>query len=344
MVAFNEISALEKKHLRERLSSSNFTKERIAGFLEKHELPKSGVKADLVDRLFQKIELNSIPYGSFMDWIDNVELWNKQHVYLFDGPEGELWEQWQDIEWAEQHLESVGLARLFNKKNPLALPEKLNISSIMHNGSRLQILAVQKHRYELKIGDREPDENDADVYYQKYQTATERVLVNFEWEFASNEAMIQISQLSSEEDYEEIRDSFIGMINNWLNIQDKFTIINLANSIARLRHEEQSGSKKVSSHEMRIATPSNRQINIRSSAADQSTLGEKKIDDAFDYACSSGIGKFGNFYWLQHESIPELSRKVHVKINAIQHRINFTATNSEKVIRHVLKTLRTVSQ
>jgi hypothetical protein len=337
------INGREKQLLRDVIKS--FTIPIIAAFLESNNLQKSGTKEDLISRIETTASTGKLSYAQIVDWIDSIERWNKHHTYLFDGPENGVCQQWQDIQWVEKHLNANGMWHLFNKKLGLVLPETLEISAITHDGRTVTILAVEKRVYTEKVGEPVPDANNTELFLQQFKRCTDRGLIVFEWDTATNEAILQISQLSSGHDYEEIRDAFFGLVAPWLDLVDGgFRLVELSKIINKLHDMETTGDKSISSHEMRFDTQGNRQIAVKSRSASQSTLGEGPMDSALKYASDKGVGRFGNFYWLPIEGRPEIPKRVHVVINATRHRANFSAQNTEETVRYVLRTLRTLSQ
>src|SRR4051794_14766542 len=96
--------------------------DRVRDFLGRHDLPRYGTRADLRDRLQEKLAEGRFTVVDLVDFLDEVEPWGKQHVFLYDGGDG-LVGDWQDAEAIRRRLAEVGLERLLDERTPLALPE-----------------------------------------------------------------------------------------------------------------------------------------------------------------------------------------------------------------------------
>lgn len=69
--------------------------DRVREFLRRHELARYGNRADLRERLEENLADGTITIIDLVDFLDEVEPWSKQHVYLYDGGDG-LVEGWRD--------------------------------------------------------------------------------------------------------------------------------------------------------------------------------------------------------------------------------------------------------
>ena len=121
-------------------------KSHIQGFLKQVELPKSGTKQDLRERLQKAIDGGDITYEQLVDSLDSVAPWGKQHVFLYHGSRGDV-QVWKDPDYTQRLLKQHRLGRLFNARLPLILPEKLTLSSVMHSDGKLRVTAVEKREY-----------------------------------------------------------------------------------------------------------------------------------------------------------------------------------------------------
>src|SRR3990170_2878980 len=104
-------------------------KSHIQDFLARAELPKSGTKSDLRERLQEALDEGRLTYEQLVDLLDSLAPWGKQHVFLYTGPRSDL-RSWKDPDQFLEHLNRHGLGKLFNARLPLILPDKLMLSSI----------------------------------------------------------------------------------------------------------------------------------------------------------------------------------------------------------------------
>ena len=61
-------------------------KSHIQEFLARAELPKSGTKSDLRDRIQEALDEGHLTYEQLVDLLDTAAPGGKQHVLLYTGP------------------------------------------------------------------------------------------------------------------------------------------------------------------------------------------------------------------------------------------------------------------
>ena len=120
---------------------------KIRDFLEQHELKKSGTKGELRERVQEVLDSLELTYVNLVRCIDRVEPWGKQHVFLYNAPEGKIVDNWRNPQWVEQHLKQHGIRDYLNVHLPLILPEALSLSIIKYSDELLKIVAVEKRDY-----------------------------------------------------------------------------------------------------------------------------------------------------------------------------------------------------
>ena len=320
----------------------------IQDFLRQRELPVSGTKPDLRDRLQEALDAGDVTYEGVVHFLDSVAPWGKQHVILYNGPWSDL-QLWKDGERLRQHLENHGVGDLYNSHLPLVLPEELTLSSIMHSDGTLRITAVQKREYTERMpehDERRQTENGTLITLRAYAHHLSRMLVAFEWNLNANTAMLQITQLSSNTHYEDVAEEFFGLIGHWLDIT-QFSPVDIRQAIRNLHELEEDGSPEARSHGIHYRTLRGRGISASSPSPRDSVLGETVIDDAMSSVRDKGVGHLGNFYWLPGKQpgpvINPLKSDVHMFIVGDKSRINFPTPNSEEVVRYVLHRVRELS-
>ena len=75
----------------------------------------------LRERLEESLAAGAITTVDIVDFLDEVEPWAKQHVFLFDGGDG-LVEGWQDMDTLRGQLAEANVAELLDGRLPLGLP------------------------------------------------------------------------------------------------------------------------------------------------------------------------------------------------------------------------------
>ncbi len=174
---------------------------------------------------------------------------------------------------------------------PLALPEKLTLSSIEHTPTSLRITAVERREGALREPelDKREEVEDSEIIYKAYIYKIVRGFTAFEWDLTSNQAFLQVTQLPSGQRYDEAATRFFELVAGILRTDD-FTQIDLRHVIKRLHELEESGTPETRSHGMGYKTLQGRTLTGRSSSGSGALLGESVIDDAMASIRKVGVG------------------------------------------------------
>lgn len=322
-------------------------KSHIKDLLKGAELPMAGTKPDLRERLEEAVKKGRLKYERLVEFLDVVAPWGKQHVFLYKGPRGDL-QTWKDADHVLGLLKQHRLGKLFNAQLPLILPDKLSLSSVRHSTGRLRITAIQKREYP----ERTPEHDQERQTGGKRLTLTAhvyhltRTLVAFEWDLNANVAMLQITQLQRDGDYDEVAREFFQLVAPWFDIQ-RFGQVDLCRAISKLVELEGNGTKETRSHKIVSRSLRGRTLAAGSPSRRDSVRGEAHIDRAMDDARKNGVLNLGNFYWLPGVQpglvVNPLQEEVHVIVVGAKSRINFPKPNAEEVVRYVLHRMRELS-
>jgi hypothetical protein len=323
-------------------------KSHIQDFLKQVELSKSGTKEDLRERIHEALDGGDLTYERLVDFLDSVAPWGKQHVFLYQGPRGDV-QAWKDPNHTQRLLKRHHVGKLFNARLPLILPEKLTLSSVTHVDGRLRVTAIEKREYTERRPEHDEEketESGERITLRAYAHHLTRTLAAFEWDLNANVAMLQITQLQMDGDYERVAEQFTQLVSPWLDLK-QFGPVDLRQVIQGLHEIEGKGQAEARSHGVHYRSPRGRRVSAHSPSPQDSVLGEKFLDDAMDSVRKNGVGHLGNFYWLASKKLglvaDTLKDDVHVIIVAAKSRVNFPTPNSEEVVRYVLHRVRAFS-
>jgi hypothetical protein len=325
-------------------SIMSLKKERIQAFLETHGLDGIGTKAIKRGTLMGALAEGKVHHAQIVAYLDEIEPWGKQHVILFDGPACDI-SPWRNSQWVRKHLEDKGLDDYLDTQVPLALPDRLTLSSILHTPTRLRITAVERREGALREPelDRREEVEDSEVIYKAYIYKIVRGFTVFDWDLTANQAFLQISQLPSGQRYEEAVSRFGELLDDVLKIGD-FAQVELRNVISRLHELEEAGTPEARSHGIGYRTLQGRTLTGRSSTGTGALLGESVIDDAMASIRAVGVGHLGNFYWLPSadgdRTTNPLEDEIHVELIGEYKRVNFMTPSCERDLRYVLQRIR----
>ncbi len=236
----------------------------IQDFLKRVELSRSGTKQDLRERLQDALDRGELTYERLVDFLDSVAPWGKQHVFLYQGPRGDV-QMWKDPSHTQHLLKQHRLGKLFNARLPLILPEKLTLSSVTHTDGRLRVTAIEKRDYTERTPEHD-EEKEAEggerITLKAYTHHVTRTLAAFEWDLNANVAMLQITQLPEDGDYEKLAEQFAQLVKPWLDIK-LFGAADLRPVIDKLHEIEKNGQAEARSHGIDYRSLQGRRVSAR---------------------------------------------------------------------------------
>jgi len=313
--------------------------DQIKGFLRQRELPVTGNKEIFRTLLQAQLESEQLTYAELVAYLDQISPWGKQHVFLFKGF-AQTAKPFRNRAWLEERLKENGFFDRLNAPLRLILPEQLTLSEIAYRPEQLRVTAIARRdewgrereydRHEIIKGRR--------VEFRAYSHHVDRGLVIFEWDLIRNTAALRVSQLPSGGDYEEELGTFAQLTSKWLDL-GMFEMLDIRRAIRSLHELAEQGEPEARPQAIDYRTFGGRVFGGRGATSETSVLGEVVLDAAMKNLRDQGTGQLGNFYWLP-TPCGAVSKDLHVFLNGPAHRINFTTTNDEKALRHVLDRIR----
>lgn len=321
--------------------------DRVREFLGRRGIARYGNRADLRERLEENLLAGAITIVNLVDFLDEVEPWSKQHVFLYEGGSG-LTQGWRDANALRAQLTEANVVELLGARLPLVLPEELSLSSITVDGDRrfVTISAVERREYREREPSRDRVEVDTagrTIELIAYVNVVTRGLLTFRWDLVTNTAALHITQSGRGYVYEEAEQRFARLVQPFLAF-DRFTRTDLQRLIRRLHELAQSGTPEARPH--RLGYRSRGGINVEAASATyrDSVTGEAAIDGALAAIAGASTGRMGNFYWLasvNHDGAPNpLPADLHVVVIANESRVNFTVPSSREIVTYVLQRIR----
>jgi hypothetical protein len=324
--------------------------DRVREFLVRSGLPKSGTRDELRERLVDSLHTTAVTVDQLVEFLDEVEPWSKQHVYLFDGDDG-IVNAWRDPARVHQRLARANLAELLNAHLPLILPVQLTLSSIRVEEERyVTISAVERreHNEHEEWRDYEQNLDDGDVVeWRAFVRRVTRGLVTFRWDLTANTATLHITQGESGYDYAGVKDRFGNLVATFLAF-DRFHTTYLHGVIRRVHDMERYGNAEARSHRLSYRSPGGRSIDAASPSNKDSVTGEAAIDEPLTAIAGESTGQLGNFYWLAGITptlgIPNpLAENLHVVVVPNDGRVNFMVPSSSEAVTYVLQRIRALT-
>ncbi len=320
--------------------------DRVRAFLARHEIAKYGSRADLRQRLEESFANGKIDIVAIVDFLDEVEPWSKQHVFLYNGGDA-LVDDWKDPATLRTQLAVAGVAELLDARLPLVLPEDLALSAItIEDGRFVTISAVERREYREREPSRDRVEVDASgrtVELVAYIHVVTRGLLTFRWDLLTNTAALHITQGGRGYEYQAAEQRFAKLVQPFLQF-DRFSPTDLQSLIRRLHELAQTGTPEARPHRLGYRSRGGRSIEAASPTYRDSVTGEAAIDGALATIADESTGRLGNFYWLAGVSpngdTNPLPDDLHLIIVANESRVNFMVPTSREIVTYVLQRIR----
>jgi hypothetical protein len=169
----------------------------IKDLLRSNRASIGNTKADFAENLAAAIDEGVLTQEVIENWLDKIEGWGNQHIYLFESP---------SISQAKVRptLEASKHAKLLDRKVSYEFPDALTLSTINFPGDHF---SVAWHRSRggwerAKSRDFQQDEGPDRFEYRAYRERFDRSVVRFEWRLGEPYCAIMV-QLPNEDDEHE---------------------------------------------------------------------------------------------------------------------------------------------
>jgi hypothetical protein len=331
-------------------SLTQFTNRLIRRLLANFDLALSGNKEILEAKVVKAINDGKMTLADVVSYINEVSLWRRQHIYVYDAPE-EIPQKYSTPKRFQTHLRKHGLDSLLEEPLPLVLPSEMQLVSVSHDGQRIRATAVVRttHRERLKQEDEvesasgSRDHMGQTVLIEKraYLVRLSRTLVSLEWDLRTNSpsfAQLQISEMPAGNSYSEVAEQFFSLTEE-IFPQDLFTPLDLSNAVINIHSEEENnGAPETRSHRFDYLASTGGQLSGRSSTPSASVCQDQAISHLISEVRDTGNGVFGNVYFLSDAGVIESD--LHIYIYVTDSRIKIARHCNENEVRHVISRIR----
>jgi hypothetical protein len=298
-------------------------------FLRERDLPFSGTKERLRERLEGYLGDGRLEAADLVRLLNEIEGWGNQHIYLYKAS-GRLIEPWLEEDAARKRLANLGLAHLFNRQRPLVLPEEITLSSIEWTSERVRFVWVEKRRWEERVS--EEDIEEEGVVWRAYRINVSRGLIAFDWDLVSGHAMLMIQRLPKGTKYHHIRDQFEEELEPIVGL-GQFERVRVSRTIQRI---EESG--EVRRRQLAYQTRRGGKATLTSAGRSRDIFADPNLERAGQALRGETAGLLGNFYWLPVQG--KLGRELHGKLYASDQRVGIFGEHQEQDVRYVLFRIR----
>ncbi|HYH45391.1 MAG TPA: hypothetical protein VEG34_06850 [Thermoanaerobaculia bacterium] len=155
----------------------------IKGLLRTKGIKIGATKADFERNLLEAVDSGQITLADVETWLEEVEGWGDQHIYLFDVPDTIAKHPiWRTIEGVRRRVEKAELGDRWNAQTSLAFPGVQTLTGIFFDGTSLRL--VWHKGAERWVRDPSKDyetEIEGERYrFQAYRYRADRAVTRFE--------------------------------------------------------------------------------------------------------------------------------------------------------------------
>lgn len=162
----------------------------IKELLRDKNLPIGATKADFERNLLDAIDTGEITRGDIEGWLDDVEGWGDQHIYLYNVPaEVSRNPVWKEVEAVKERIDACGLGAFWNAPTSHAFPDQMVLSGIYFDGTALRVSWHRGSDSWVRVPARDfREELEGDLYeYRAYRYRGRRAVTRFVLRTGSND-------------------------------------------------------------------------------------------------------------------------------------------------------------
>jgi hypothetical protein len=168
----------------------------IKELLREKKIRMGATKDDFHRNMIEAIEAGKLKLTDFEEWLERVEGWGDQHVYLYKIPEevinSALWSSEDNVRRKVE--ESKKLEKLWNAQTTFEYPKKLKLTGIYYKDKVISAIWHQGVSSWLRAPSRDYEQKeDLDLYqYRAHRRRDKRTIMRFEMRLKEKMAAIFI--------------------------------------------------------------------------------------------------------------------------------------------------------
>jgi hypothetical protein len=306
--------------------------ENLRAFLEQVDLPRSGTKDVLRERLLAY--LNQEPKNTVVltEFLNRIEGWGNQHVYLYTAP-SELSKRWRSGEYVEGLLRRNRVLSILNRPRPVVLPLSPTLSSIQWTPQRVRFIWNEKREWLERREDADTETVAVNLVFHAWERKDARGTLAFDWDLQSAEAMLMIQRLPSGTHYSRVRDEMVRWLSSFVDLS-AFEVVRVSSAIKPILE-----SGEVRERRTRWETTQGGKATFTSPGLDKDIRADATLR-AMEAAGRGNIqGSMGNMYWLVRDG-STLDHEFHTFLHRKDQRLAIMGEKIEEEVRYVIGRIR----
>jgi hypothetical protein len=306
-------------------------KEAVKTFLAARDLPVSGTKDELRQRVETGLKDGSVTAEDLIALLDTIEGWGNQHLYLYESPAADM-RVWKDETKAKKRLGDSGFGDLFNRRRPLVLPNSPTLSAVEWTKTRVRFVWVEKRRWDARLEEKDRPPNAQGISYKAYEEQLARGITTFDWNLVSGEAALMIQQLPRGENYADVRAHYEAELSPILDLST-FTRRRIRTAIRNIEKSKEALNRKI---ELETARGGGASYTSKGKKSD--AYADPDLKNSRAALGGKTTSKNGNFYFLPKPG--KLTRMIHVKLYSKDQRVGIFGECIESEVEYVLSRVR----
>jgi hypothetical protein len=305
--------------------------ENLRRFLGEAGVAKSGTKDVLKDRLRDYLDEDSKNAVELTEYLNLIEGWGNQHVYLYRAPSG-LNKQWRDDQFVKDLVKKNRVSSILNKPRPVILPQSPTLASIGWTSQRVRFIWNERREWFDRREDADIEANEENLVFRAWQRKTARGTLAFDWDLQSGEAMLMIQRLPTGTQYSKIRDDMVKWLAPFTDL-NAFQVVRVSTGIKRILESGEVRERRTRWETMAGGKATFTSPALHKDIRDDATL--RKMEAAGSGAIQ---GSMGNMYWLTKDGT--LKQEFHTLLHRKDQRLGIMGEKIEKEVRYVIGRIR----
>ncbi len=208
----------------------------IKELLRDNGIKIGATKADFQRNLITAIESGKLTREHFDRWLQHVEGWGKQHVYLFHVDDLSVDRTlWRDRDSVRDLVEEAGYEDKWDVPPSMAFSEERELAGIHYDDVSFRITWYEGHNSWVRAADKDfRQDEDGDLYeYRAHRLRVNRSVTRFEWPCGSRFASVFIQAPWNKKHHDELLDEVLTTVNRFIP-REHLSRLNIGSAIRNL--------------------------------------------------------------------------------------------------------------
>lgn len=304
--------------------------ESLRDFLRTQEIPTSGAKEVLRERLETYLAENRQGQLHLTQYLNGVDGWGNQHIYLYRA-NGQLTADWRNEETVKTALRGGRALGLLNRPRSVVLPDKPSLASVGWSQAHLRLVWNEKREWFERREDEDTEEDG--LVFRAWEHKISRGTLAFDWDLRTGHAMVMIQRLPRGAQYAAVRDRVTELLRPFLDLS-AFGRTRISPAIKAILDSGEVRERKTNWETTQGGRASFQSASRRQGVGSDQTLKRMESEGRADLQ-----GSLGNMYWLPTAG-GELADELHTTLHKNDQRVAIMGERTEQEVRYVINRIR----